>query len=213
MTQRGNGREPVFYSDDDCERFMAQLDHSLEQDRVKLYAYVLMPNHYHLLVETPCANIGRFMQRLDTAYGMYFRYRRERPGHCFQGRYGAKLVGGDEYILRLTRYIHLNPVKTSRWEKESAARKVDELGKYTWSSYRGYAGMRKPEKRIDYRWLRLVNGATDGRRRRAYRRYVERMACEDDREFLGMAQESRYAIGDGRFIELAEGEPGDGHVP
>ena len=71
-----------------------------------------MPNHIHLEVETPRGNLPRFMQRLTTAYGMYFRYKKRRPGHCFQGRYGAKLVDGDDYLLRLTRYIHLNPVRT-----------------------------------------------------------------------------------------------------
>jgi len=70
---------------------------------------VLMPNHYHLLVETPLGNVPRFMQRLNTAYSMYFRLQHRRPGHCFQGRYGAKLVRGEDYLLRLTRYIHLNP--------------------------------------------------------------------------------------------------------
>jgi REP element-mobilizing transposase RayT len=104
----------VFGEAADYERFLEQLDHALDEDRVVLYAYVLMPNHYHLFVETPRGNLTRFMQRLNTAYGMYFRHKKQRPGHCFQGRYGARAVEGDEYLVRLTRYIHLNPVKVKR---------------------------------------------------------------------------------------------------
>jgi len=94
--------------DEDNGRFLDQMDAALAKDEVTLYAYVLMPNHYHLLVRTPLGNLQRFMQRLNMAYGMYFRYKHSKPGHCFQGRYGAKPAGGDDCILRLTRYIHLN---------------------------------------------------------------------------------------------------------
>ena len=98
-------------SDKDYERFLEQLDHCLEKNEVVLYAYCLMPNHYHLFVDTPLGNVQRFMQTLNTAYAMYFRYKHNRPGHCWQGRYGAQLVKGDDYIAKLARYIHLNPVK------------------------------------------------------------------------------------------------------
>jgi REP element-mobilizing transposase RayT len=83
VTSRGNGRETIFYSDQDRERFLEQLDAALAADGVMLYAYCLMPNHYHLLVETPLGNIQRFMHRLNTAYSMYFRYKvsvRVAPG-------------------------------------------------------------------------------------------------------------------------------------
>lgn len=101
----------VFLSADDYARFMEQLDAALEADGVVLYACVLMPNHYHLFAETPMGNVQRLMQRLNTAYGMYFRFKHGRAGHCFQGRCGAKVVSEDSYILGLTRCIHLNPVK------------------------------------------------------------------------------------------------------
>jgi REP element-mobilizing transposase RayT len=153
VTSRGNGREKIFYSDDDRERFLEQLDAALVEDGVILYAYCLMPNHYHLLVETPRANIDVFMKRLNTSYAMYFRYKNARPGHCFETRYKAKLAGGDEYLVRLTRYIHLNPVKVKAMERATPEEKERRLNTYRWSSYAGYAGLAGEEARINYRWL------------------------------------------------------------
>ena len=148
ITSRGNGRDRVFVQAEDYERFMEQLESALKQDEVVLYAYALMPNHYHLLIETPLGNLQRFMQRLNTAYSMYFRYKRKRPGHCFQGRYGARLVEGDDYLVRLTRYIHLNPVKTAKYKNVSMAEKRACINGYKWSSYRGYAGLMEEEEMV-----------------------------------------------------------------
>lgn len=206
LTGRGNGRETIFHDSADYARFLAQLDAAAAADAVVLYAYVLMPNHYHLFVETPQGNVQRFMQRLNTAYSMYFRFRHRRPGHCFQGRYGAKVVSGDAYILGLTRYIHLNPVKGESVQALPAERKRDMLRAFAYSSYRGYAGWAAPEPRIDYRWLRLMGRRTDGGRRQAYGRFVEAMLVQDDALFLRESARSRYAIGDERFREEAEQE-------
>ena len=201
VTSRGNGRAVVFYGGEDHERFLEQLDDALEKDLVQLYAYVLMPNHYHLLVETPYGNIQRFMQRLNTAYGMYFRYKHSRPGHCFQGRYGAKLVAGDDYIIRLARYIHLNPVKVSGMEARSRQEKIEYLNGYEWSSYREYAGLAEPEGRTNLRWLELMGGRTRRGRCAAYRRYIERMIEGEDEELKEADAASRYAVGDHEFVE------------
>ncbi len=70
-----------------------------------------MDNHVHLLCRTPRANLSRFMQRVLSSYALYSRYKHRRPGHLFQGRFKAKLVEDDVYLLAVTRYIHLNPVK------------------------------------------------------------------------------------------------------
>ena len=136
MTSRGNGRAQIFLCEADYLRFLDQLMAALEADGVILYAYALLANHIHLHVETPRGNLPRFMQRLTTAYSMYFRYKKSRPGHCFQGRYGAKLVEGDDYLLRLTRYIHLNPVKTAAMARLSPEERRGYLETYPWSSYR-----------------------------------------------------------------------------
>ncbi len=185
----------MFLGADDYGRFLEQLDHCLEANGVKLYAYCLMPNHYHLLAETPLGNVQRFMQRLNTSYAMYFRYKHTRPGHCWQGRYGAKLVKADEYILRVTRYIHLNPIKVQAFADRPRSELLEHLDGWLWSSYAGYAGLRGPEDRIDYRWLELMGRMTDAGRRKAYRQYIEQMVGQDDEEFLAENARSGYAIG------------------
>jgi putative transposase len=204
LTVRGNGREVVFAKPADYERFLEQLQAALAADEVVLYAYVLMPNHYHLFVETPLGNVQRFMQRLNTAYGMYFRYKHARPGHCFQGRYGAKLVNGDEYLLRLTRYIHLNPVKTKRRQGESMAGKRAVLEGHVWSSYRGYVGLAPAEEMVNYRWLKMMGRVRAKANRAAYRRYVEQMLRSEDDVLAEARGRSAYAIGDERFVAETE---------
>lgn len=204
LTARGNGRDVVFLERDDYERFLEQLTVAMEKDEVVLYAYVLMPNHYHLFVETPLGNVQRFMQRLNTAYSMYFRFKHSRPGHCFQGRYGAKLVDGDDYLLRLTRYIHLNPIKTRQFRDAAVDEKRAHMNAYLWSSYRSYAGLAVKEDWINYRWLKLMGRMTEKGRQEAYRKYIEQMMGAED-VVLGEAMgRSVYAIGDAKFIETTE---------
>jgi putative transposase len=192
--------------DADRRRFLRQLEQSLEQYGVVLYAYCLMGNHYHLLVETPRGNVSRFMQRLNTAYGMYFRNRHRRPGHVLQGRYGGKLVEGDEYLLRVTRYIHLNPVKIKRVMKLPVKERLRILGQHRWSSYPGYVKMKNEEKMVDYRWRALVGGRGQKAERTRYRGYVESLVAESDTVLLEAMRQSRYAIGDAEFVEGVEAE-------
>ena len=139
VTSRGNGRDVIFWSDADRERFLAQLADSLNMAAVVLYAYVLMDNHIHLLVRTPRANLSRFMQRLLTSYALYARYKHRRPGHQLQGRFKAKLVEDRVYLLAVTRYIHLNPIKIAACRKLPRGERLRRLNAYRWSSYGGYA--------------------------------------------------------------------------
>lgn len=206
VTARGNGREKIYFEPGDYQRFHDQLESALELDEVILYAYACMPNHFHLLVETPLGNIQKFMHRLDTAYSMYFRYKHGRPGHCLQGRYGAKLVGGDDYLMRLTRYIHLNPIRTKRMKQEPVREQKRYLRKYAWSSYGGYAAEEKAEEMVDYRWLTLTGRKTMRGRRKAYERYVEGMIGGEDEVLKPALKASRYAVGEGEFCkEIEEG--------
>ncbi len=124
VTSRGNGRAVIFWSDDDRQRFLAQLADSLHTAGVRLYAFALMENHFHLLVRTPRANLSRFMQRLLTRYALYSRYKHRRPGHLFQGRFKAKLLEDDVYLTAVTRYIHLNPVKIAAFRRVGARERL-----------------------------------------------------------------------------------------
>lgn len=205
ITVRGNARQRIFLHDGDRERFMAQLHDSLEQYDVILCAYVLMGNHYHLLIETPRGNVSRFMQRLNTAYGMYFRNKHARPGHILQGRFGGKLVEGDVYLLALTRYIHLNPVKMREMEGVPKGERLKRLREYRWSSYRGYVEKEAEEELVDYRWRVLVGGSAGAQRKR-YRAFVESKLLEDDETLLAAFRASRYALGDEEFVARVEDE-------
>ena len=204
ISVRGNGRREVFHGQAYYLRFLDQLSNALEKDGVILYAYVLLPNHYHLFVETPHGNIQRFMQRLNTAYSMYHRYKHGEPGHCFQGRYGAKLVGGDDYAMRLIRYIHLNPVKIASNRRVSKERKTGQLNSYKWSSYLGYIDETAAEEMVNYDWLDVLGRKTSKGKRSAYRKYVEGCISDKDSRLIEALGESRYAIGDTAFLKEVE---------
>ena len=129
ITSRGNQREKIFWDDKDREEFKKILKRTKERYGYLLHAYVLMDNHYHLLIETPHANIKQVMQNVNTSYTVYVNRRHERFGHLLQGRYKAFIVDRENYLLELGRYIHLNPVR---------AKIVKRPEDYKWSSYREY---------------------------------------------------------------------------
>jgi len=111
VTSRGNERKKIFYANSDYEKFKIYLRHAQDKYGYLLHSYVLMPNHYHLLIETPKANMSQVMHFVNGSYTNYINRRRERIGHLFQGRYKAILIERDRYLLELSRYIHLNPVR------------------------------------------------------------------------------------------------------
>ena len=204
VTVRGNGRAERFHTAEDRERFVVQLQEAAQRDGVVVYAYALMPNHYHLLVETPRGNLERFMQRLNTSYAMYYRHKHRRPGHCFQGRYGAKLVEGDEYLLRLTRYIHLNPVKIESLKAKSSDEKWAELERWVWSSWLGYVSKKNQQDWVDYRWRELAGGRSVQQQRRAYKAYLRGCLESEDEVLAAAYQRSLYAIGDEAYVQEVE---------
>ncbi len=132
VTSRGNARGMVFDDDSDRAKFLDVLSSVIEKYRWLCHAYCLMGNHYHLLLETPEANLSRGMRQLNGIYTQVFNRRHGRCGHLFQGRYKAILVDKDSYLLTLCRYIVLNPV---------AARMVATPEDWHWSSYAATAGL------------------------------------------------------------------------
>jgi len=112
-------------------------------NEIKLLAYCLMPNHFHLLImQKSKRNITEFMRSLATSYVMYFNNKYSREGALFQGTYKAVLVENDEYLLHLSRYIHLNPIKTAKGQTLDGVKK---LVSYEYSSYPDYLGLRKTD--------------------------------------------------------------------
>jgi REP element-mobilizing transposase RayT len=130
VTTRGNARQKIYLDEQDRVLYLDLLGKEIEQQGWVCYAYCLMDNHYHLLIETPEANLVRGMRRLNGVYTQAFNRRHRRVGHLFQGRYKSIVVDKDSYLQELCRYIVLNPVR---------ARVVKEPSRWQWSSYRATA--------------------------------------------------------------------------
>jgi putative transposase len=126
---RGRRDEAIFPGPEDCQRFMELLQEGSAMWNVRIVAFCLMPNHYHLLAQTPDANLSRFMRHVDGLYTQRFNRFHKCDGSLFRGRYKAILVDADTYLLDLVRYIHRNPLRAGL---------VSRLDRYPWSSHRAY---------------------------------------------------------------------------
>jgi putative transposase len=153
LTSRGNRRQRIFLDDHDRHRFL-DLAGSVAGRRGWLCAaYCLMPNHYHLLLETPEADLSAGMQEINSRHAMWFNWRYELDGHLFQGRFKSVLVESETHLLELSRYIVLNPVRAGLCE--SAAQ-------WIWSSYRATLGVDpKPDLLTSDRILEHFGPAPD----------------------------------------------------
>ena len=141
ITSRGDRREDIYETDADRREFVSLLAEVCKTYNWTCHAYCLMSNHYHLLIETPEANLSRGMRQLNGVYTQQFNRRNQRFGHVFQGRYKSILVDKESYLLELTRYIVLNPVRAGM---------VRLAQDWPWSSYRATIGLaRKPD------WLQV----------------------------------------------------------
>jgi len=125
VTCRGNEQRAIFRDDHDRETFLSRLQVSLRNYQVHAHVYVLMDNHFHLVVETPQANLSAFMRHFNVSYAGYFNRRHKRVGHLYQGRFTAIVVEEDAYLLEVSRYVHLNPIRVGL---------VQDPAAYPWSS-------------------------------------------------------------------------------
>jgi putative transposase len=173
VTARGNTRQKLFWDEKDCAKFVELLVKSLTRYHVALYAYVLMGNHYHLIAETRRANLGRWMHWLSTAYTVYFNWRHRRVGHLFQGRYKSIVVEAEGYLLTLSRYVHLNPVRGQVIGKGSPVERRKRLRQWRWSSYLGYSGLARSEPWVQQERILGELGCPGKGARLRYRRFVE----------------------------------------
>ena len=199
VTIRGVERRRIFDDDADRQRFVKRMGEAVDEYGVRLYLFACMLNHAHLLCETPQANLSAFMHKLQTAYTVYYNLRRRRAGHLMQGRFGAEAVAGDEYLLKLSRYIHLNPIFVRRVKTQPLEARLRHLRAYPWSSYRGYAGLAKPYPFVDEAPILVLTGIPVKQQRRAYRRFVEAGIAETDKEFRSLLKTSRWGIGNEEF--------------
>lgn len=205
VMSRGNGRQAIFVDDRDRERLVESLAERVERYGVELHLYCLMPNHLHLQVRTPLANLPEFMGSLLTSYTAYFNLRHQRVGHLMQGRYKAILVEDGDYGVRLSRYIHLNPVRASGIADLPLGDRIAYLRAYRWSSYRAYIGLARPEEFVLYdSVLASVPGPTGWKAGTLYRRYVEAAVARSDVEFDEWIASAPVSIGSPQFTDDME---------
>ena len=203
VISRGHRRENIFRNDGDRKKFLNKLSLAAERLQLKIHAYVLMSNHYHLLIETPQANIAKAMHDINAGYANWFRNKYRLIGSIFQGRFKAIVVEKDEYLLVLSAYIHLNPVKAGM---------VKTPEEYIWSSYGSYIGKNKPPS-----FLYMAEILAKFKRRSAYGQYVIGFLADEK----GISPEDVYGknsfLGSDGFIRRAlsgfrGGKRNDGEV-
>jgi len=204
ITVRSNGKEDLFEDDPDRVYLLGRLKESAEQHGVRVYLFCLMRNHFHLVVETPNGNLGRFMQSLLTGYTVYFNLRHRRHGHVTQGRYGARLVEGDAYLLKLSRYVHLNPVYVKGAATKSMEERLAVLRQHRWSSYPGYGGTGPRFDLVDEGPMLALAGGRGEARRAAYRDFVESGLKQPDESFAGEMWRSARSIGAEKFRQWVD---------
>jgi putative transposase len=158
LTARGNERQPIYRDQRDYQHFCQLLGEAVERFRWRLHAYVLMKNHFHLLVETRDANLSASMQWLGVSYTVWFNRRHQRTGHLFQGRFKSIIVEPATWSVALTHYVHLNPVRVGALglgkqdraaaalpgagapDRELVNKRLERLRTFRWSSYPAYVG-------------------------------------------------------------------------
>jgi len=190
---RGNQRQDIFRDDKDRTTYLGRVEHYRKRRDFKLYAYVLMSNHVHLLIETQRIPLSKIMQGIQFTYTQYYNRRHRTVGHLFQGRYKAILCDRESYLLELVRYIHLNPARV---------RKPNDPWKYPWNSHRAYLGERTPVQ-IDTKLVLGQFGRALGQARLAYRKFMEEGIGEGHIDRYYEVVDQRF-LGDEEFIEKVD---------
>lgn len=144
ITSRGNAREAIYLNDQDRTEFLSLLSNACRRFNWYCHAYCLMDNHYHLLIETNTSSLSKGMKYLNGTYTQFFNRSHKRVGHIFQGRFKGILIEKESYLLELSRYIVLNPVR---------ARMVRTAKDWLWSSYRATAGLTPAHSCLTTDWL------------------------------------------------------------
>ncbi|MGO8989532.1 MAG: transposase [bacterium] len=195
ITARGNERKRIFLDDADRKKFLGILGDYHDRYGILIHGYVLMDNHYHLILETPKGNLLKVMHGLNGGYTGYFNRKYGRTGHLFQGRYKGIIVDKDSYLIPLSRYVHLNPVR---------ARVVERPEQYRWSSYPGYIGKGKQHEWMEYAWILSQFGSRRLKAKRKYREYTEE-ALKKKVESPLKNLRSQVILGGEEFVKAIKG--------
>jgi REP element-mobilizing transposase RayT len=161
---RGNQRQTIFKSAADYQKYLQLLTVYKNRYHCSIYAYVLMSNHVHILIETKDVPLSKVFQGINQTYTMYFNKKYDTVGHLFQGRYKAVLCDRENYLLALLKYIHYNPVR---------ARIVETIADYLWSSHHAYTGKNNPLGVVDIDWVLRMFSEKKSRARKRYQEFME----------------------------------------
>jgi len=189
VTSRGNARQNIYLNNADRGSWLAVFAKVCERFNWVCYSYCLMNNHYHLFIETPEGNLSQGMRQLNGVYTQRFNRFHNRVGHLYQGRYKAILVQKEAYLLELSRYIVLNPVR---------ARMVNAPQEWPWSNYRATIGLASVED-----WLNttLVLAAFGARRSQAIRQFIDFVSQGKSQPSIWNDLNKQIYLGDDKFVE------------
>ena len=169
VMNRGRRGEDIFSDPEDFKAFVALLKDSAEHWNVRISAYCLLANHYHLLIQTPLGNLSRFMRHLNGIYTQRYNRAHKCDGQLFRGRYKAILVEEDSYLLELVRYIHRNPLKAGI---------VESIDRYEWSSHNAYLSEEKQSAWLYKDFILAMLDIDAKQRLKAYQKFI----AQDDAE-------------------------------
>ncbi len=196
VTARGNARGDIYRDVPDRQRFLETLDEAVERFGVVVHAFCLMPNHYHLQLQTPRANLTDAAGWLQATYSIRFNRRHRRSGHVFQGRFKAHLVEADGYARELIKYIHLNPVRPKDKRRSVPAKRRAELSRYRntlWNKVRGLIA--ESEGADEIRWSRRAGAE-------AVAQEIDRLTAEQTDRRIAIWLKVRH--GGRRMTEVAK---------
>jgi len=223
LTARGNERRPIFRDNRDRAHFCELLGEMVNRFGIGLHAFVLMDNHYHLIVELTEPNLSRTGQWLNVSYSVWFNQRHGRSGHLFQGRFKSVVVDPRQWGLKLSRYVHLNPVrvgclglgKTDRQKMRAGVSEAPEsravkerlacLRRYRWSSYRAYVGLGKRPEWLKCDRVLALGGGRKEEQMRNYRDYVETAVREGLTKSPWEALQDQVVLGGEQFLQKLRG--------
>jgi len=189
VTSRGDRREAIYLDDKDREMWLEIFGSVCERFNWRCHAWVQMDNHYHLVVETVEGNLSKGMRQLNGVYTQAHNRRHKRVGHVFQGRFKGILVDAESYLLELSRYVVLNPLRAGM---------VKQLRHWKWSSYRAMTGQGKSPE-----WLEtdFVLGHFGKQRKRAVTRYIDFVRAGKGMESVWDEKIHPVILGDETFVE------------
>jgi len=201
VTARGSERGKIYFSKRDYEKFKEYLLEAQEKHKFILHSYVLMTNHYHLIIETPEKNLSKIMHHINSSYTSYINIKRKRSGHLFQGRFKAIIVDKDNYLLELSRYLHLNPVRANMAERPED---------YPYSSYCTMISATEEKLVHTDTLLNMLASARDDAKR-LYRSFVESALGKALDSFDGKVY-GGVVLGSEEFVKEVLSRLDDGHL-